>query len=430
MLEIKKLINRYAVNLKNAIYFLIPSIIGLLINLVTFPIFSENLSSYDFAVIGYFEAISQMFLPLMNLSFYSFYMKDFFNRTDEENRRVMATLIKFLSFINLAVILVGLTFLFLYFNWAQVSFSIYPYGILSLASIYFMIYVSFLGIEFKMKKEGLKFFVLQCANLIFSIGFGLYLVIVMELGAAGRMLGVLLSQLILGMIAFKIIFIKSKIDFEIIKKALAFGYPLIIIALLDIPTLYIDRIILERQNDVDTFALYSIGIKMSGIIFMLGSAVYQAFEPDFYKYVSQKNKKNFIQILGFVFGFLLMTNFIFSIFAEPLISLLTSNRYTGAYQYANYLIWSDFFLLFSYPLSVILIVQNKTKWLLYRKLLMAILGAVLFILFIHYWKFVGAGYARIIINFINCSIIVYFIWLSSRNAKRGKSNEKGINETG
>ncbi|MEH7125605.1 hypothetical protein V7127_20555 [Bacillus sp. JJ1773] len=421
---IKKLINRYSVNLKNAIYFFMPSIIGLLINLITFPVFSEKLSSYDFAVIGYFEAISQMFLPIMNLSFYSFYMMGFFNRTEEENRRVMATLIMFLTLINLAIILLGLTFLFLYFNWANVTFSIYPYGILTLASLYFMIYVSFLGLDFKMKKEGLKFLVLQSVNIILSIGIGLYLVIVLELGAAGRMLGVLLSQIILGMIAFKMTFIKAKIDFKIIKKALAFGYPLIIIALLDIPTQYIDRIMLERQNDVDAFALYSIGLKMSGIIFMLGSAVYQAFEPDFYKYVSQKNPKIFIQILGFVFGFFLMVNIIFSIFAEPLISLLTSNRYTGAYQYAIILIWSDFFLLFSYALSIILIVNNKTKLLLYRKLIIALLGVALFIFFINYWRFFGAGFAKIIINFLNCAILVYFIWLSSRRTERVEKSKK------
>lgn len=417
MLAIRNFIIGYAVNIKNVVYFFMPSIMGLLITLVTFPIFSKNLSSYDFAVMGYFESINQIFLPIMNLSFYSFYMKDFFKRTDEENRRVRAVLIKFLSFVNIGIVLLGLTLLVLYFNWGKVSFPIYPYGIISLATIYFSIYISFLGIEYRMKKQGLKFFILHSTNIILPIALGLYLVIAMKLGATGRMLGTFLAQLVLGVLAFRLTFIKVKLDFELIKKALTFGFPLILVALLNLPAQNMDRIILERQNDIDSFALYSIGLKVAGIVFAGASAVYQAFEPDFFKHLSNNNKKGFLQIVGVVFGFLLVVNVLFSISAEPIINLLTSGRFSGAYQFSNLIIWSNFFLLFSYLLSIILVVLNKTKFLLYIQIIIAVLGVTLFSLFIEKWQFIGAGYAKILINITNCILLIFFILISLEGGK-------------
>lgn len=420
----KKTVRAYSVNIKNIIYFFMPSIIGLMINLFTFPIFSRNLSSYDFSVMGYFEAIGQIFLPIMNLSFFSYYMKDFFSRSEEENRSVRATLVSFLLVVNIGIVLLGLALIMLYFNFADVTFPLFPFGILSLGAIYFSIFIAFLGVEYKLKKEGLKFFSLQTANIILPTTFALVLVVVLHLGATGRMLGTLLSQFILGVFALRMMLERVKFDLKIIKGALAFGFPLILIALLDIPTTYIDRLILERQNDVDSFALYNIGRKMSGFLFALGTAIYQSFEPDFYKYVSEKKTKKFLMIMGGVFGFLLIINCTFLIFAEPIISLLTSNRYTDSYQFANIMIWSNFFLLLSYALTIILIVNNKSTLLLYIQLMIAVSGVTIFMLFINYWKFIGASYAMVLIHFLNCLLLIFFICLSSWKRRKNQEEEE------
>ncbi|MHA6259957.1 lipopolysaccharide biosynthesis protein [Sporosarcina sp. CAU 1771] len=414
----KLLVKNNIVNIKNSLFFLAPSVIALFINLFTFPIFSRNMTSHDFAVMGYFESISQIFLPVMNLSFYSYYMKDFFKRTPEENKTVQVTLMIFLTGSNLILVSVGLLLLFTYFELANVSFPLFPYALISLSTIYFMTYAAFLGIEYKMRKEGFKFFALQCISILIPISISLYLVVNLGLGAIGKMTGLLIAQLLIGILAFKLLYKKIKFDFKIIKKALVFGYPLIIVALLDFPTLYLDSIILERQNNVNKFALYSIGLKMAGIIFMLGSAVYQAFEPDFYKFVSQKRIKKFAQSTILVFGFLFIINIGFTVFSKTIISLLTSDQYTDAYQYANLIIWSNYFLLLSYLLGVIMIVQNKTKLLMYRKFILVPIGIIVFFVFIDQWQFIGAGYAKIIINLFNCVLLICFIISSSGGIKK------------
>jgi len=411
------LLNKNIINIKNSLYFLAPSVLELLISLVTFPIFSRNLSPYDFSVIGYYESINQIFLPIMNLSFYVYYMKDFFKRTPEENKRVLISLMLFLSGTNLLIISLGFVLLHVYFKLAQVTFPIFPYALLSLSSLYFTLYGSFLGIEYKMNREGLKFFLLMSISALLALSVSLFLVVNLDFGAMGRMSGIVISQLAIGVFAFKVLYKKVDFDFNIIKKALRFGYPLIIIAFLDFPTVYIDRIILERQNDIANFALYSIGLKMAGFVFMLGSSVYQAFEPDFYKFASQKNIGRFIQSVLLVFGFLFGVNIVFTFISKPVVEFLTSGRYTGAYQYANLIIWSNFFLLLSYLLGVILIVQNKTKILLYRKIIMAFFGVTMFVLLISRWQFIGAAYARIIINSLNCFILIIFIIGSSDTIK-------------
>ncbi len=415
--RINILLNENIVNIKNSLYFLAPSVLILLVSLFTFPIFSRYLAHYDFSVMGYFESINQIFLPIMNLSFYTYYMKDFFKRTQEENRKVLVSLMLFLSGTNLIIISLGLLILSIYFKVVQVIFPLFPYALLSLGSLYFMLYGSFLSIEYKMNKKGLKFCAFKSLMAMLPILIGLFFVVKLGLGATGKMLGIAISQLLLGVYSFKVLYHKNEFDFSIIKEALIFGYPLIIIAFLDFPTTYIDRILLERQNDIANFALYNIGLKMAGFVFMLASSVFQAFEPDFYKFASQRNIKRFIQCVLLVFGFLFSINIGFSIVSKTVISLLTSGKYTGSYQYANLIIWSNFLLLLSYLLAVIMVVKNKTKLLMYGKIILSIVGATVFVIFINKWKFFGAAYARIIINSSNCFILIMFIIGSSDTIK-------------
>lgn len=389
----------------------------MLINLVTFPIFSKNLSPLDFSIMGYYESISQIFLPIMNLSLYTYYMKDYFIRTAEENQRVLVSSMLFLSVSNLILIIIGLGVLYIYFELAQVSFPLFPYVLLALLPQYFSIYTAFLNIEYKMKKQGRKFFAISVVGGISAIVFSLFLVVPFGLGATGKMLGILISQLIIGVFAYKKLYKKASFDFSIIKKALVFGTPLIIMAFLDFPTNYIDRILLERQNDVANFALYSISIKIAGFIFILSSAIFQAFEPDFYKFTAQKRTKEFLQSVLLVFGFLFIINILFSVSSEPLVALLTSGRYTESYVYANIIIWGNYFLAFSYLLGIIMIVKNQTRLMLYIKIVMAIIGGTVFPIFISQWSFWGAAYARILINVVTCLLLLIVIIMSSEGLR-------------
>ncbi len=338
-------------NLRNSIYFFLPSILQLALNLVTSPIFARNLSYWDFSAIGYFNSIQQFFVPVLNLSMFQFYMKGYHQRTEQENKQVMSSLVLFTSMSGILMLLFGTGILWVYFNLSNVTFPLQPYVSFVFLSSYFNIFTSFIWIKYKMERSGRQFFILRSILILLSIALGLLFVVTFQWGAKGRLGATMAAQALVSIWSLRILLINFKINFRLVRSGLKFGYPLILVALLNFPISYIDRILLEKQNDVIQFGLYNIGVRMAGYLFLMGQALFQAFEPDFYKYASDRDIKQLFLSMASVFGFLFLANLVFSLFSKSIISLLTSGIYTDAYQYANLMIWSNFFLLFSFFFS-------------------------------------------------------------------------------
>ncbi len=410
-----------AQNFCNSLYFFAPSILMLMVNMYTTPIFARNLSLYDFAVMGYFASIQSIFLPVLNLSLFPFFMKEYHARTDVENAKVLHSIVIFLSAVNLGTIIIGTCIVSVFFKAAHVGFPIFPYVLFSLFTAYFSIYGSSITLNYKMQKKGLAYALFSGIPAIINILLGLLFVVMLQWGAKGKMGAGMAAQGVVGVIAFKLLYKKGlSVDLSIVRDALKLGYPLIIGTLLEFPIVYLDRILLEPRHDIAQFGLYTIGLTFSGYLLMMNGAIFQAFEPDMYRLASTQNVKGLLLTVAAVFGVMFGGNIVFTLFSEPIVSILTSGRYTDASAYANIFIWSDMFLHLSYFFAIFFIVAGETKLLLYRKIVMAVVGAVIFFYAIRYWGFVGAAYAKVLINVCNCLLLVSFLFF----ARKERSNEK------
>jgi O-antigen/teichoic acid export membrane protein len=177
---------------------------------------------------------------------------------------------------------------------------------------------------------------------------------------------------------------------------------------MEFPVLYLDRILLEQRNDIISFGLYSIGLMFAGYFVTVGSAIFQAFEPDFYKFIGKRQAKKTLLTAALVFGLLLFITILFNIFSSFIVSFLTSNRYPGAHKYADILIWANLLMLFSYFLAIYFVVAGKTKLLLLKQIILCILSVFFLYYAVVNWGFSGAAYARVFINLVNCLILVLF----------------------
>lgn len=405
------------INFKNTIFYFLPSIISLFINIYTTPIFTKILSHADYAIIGYFGSIQSFLLPILNLSLFPFYMKEFHVKNKHENDEILTSITLFLTFINLGTIGIATFFVFIYFKITDVIFPFSPYIFFALFASYFSIYISLLKMKYKMQKKARNFALLSLSFTITNIIFGLILVVVYQLGAKGNMGAMLLAQGLIGILSFFILVKDRVINFTIIRNALSLGYPIIIASLLELPILYIDRILLERQNNVVELGLYNIGMIFSGYLLIMNSSIFQAFEPDLFRFIQKKDYKKLKITVLILFGTMFLCNIIYTIFSKNIISLLTGNKYTAAYHYSNVFIWSDFLLQISYFLIIFFIVQNKTNKLLFQKIILACISLIIFPLAISKWNFNGAAFSRIIISFISCLIFLYFLIISKQNNK-------------
>lgn len=384
-----------------------PNILQLVANLFTFPYIAKNLSPHDFAIIGFFNSVQQLFAPLFSLALYNYYMVEYHNNGNEKNHNNLMNIILFLSILNIITTLVGLALITLYFKIASVYLPLLPFSIIVLLSNYFNIYRIFFLTKCKMEKKGKAYFFVYSIHALLSVGLAFLFVVPLKLGAEGRLGAILAANLIIGVITFTLVFSKFSFDLKIIKEALRICYPLAIVGMLNFPLREYDKILLERTNNVEEFALYNVASAIIRYFFIVGASLKQAFEPDIYKAVYQRNKKEIVVYIVSIASILFLINISFLLFSKDIISLLTGDKYTDAYKYTNILIWDAFLFTFINLLLAILIALKETKIILEIKITISIISLVALYFFVDKWNFFGAAYGRICVNIIFLILVIY-----------------------
>ncbi|HRR52978.1 MAG TPA: hypothetical protein P5301_05905, partial [Bacteroidales bacterium] len=258
---------------------------------------------------------------------------------------------------------------------------------------------------YKMQKKPYKFMWFSIGSSLINIGLGLFMVVKLRMGATGKLLSIAIANSLIGIIAFFILTKGWTIDWKIIKEAFKLGYPLVLITLISIPVTNLDKIILERINDVVNYSYYTIGMQFSGYLMVMYSSIYQSFEPDIYKYANT-DKRKLVYLALFIFGFAIICNLLFTLLSGNIIGFLTSYRYTGATKYANIFIWSNLFILMTYFLSAVFVAKGKTLSLLGRKVIISVCGLALLFYTINKWGFIGAATTKVVINFLDCLLML------------------------
>jgi len=394
----------------NSIYFFIPSIFTMIIHIFTTPIFSRYLSPVDYSIIGYFTAIGSIYSSFINFSLFSYYMRGYHSHSAKENDHILSSITIFLALANIIFLSINYLGWYIYFHIVKLNFPFSPYLLLIFLNSFITIFVSCLFMYYKMQKKPYKFMWFSIGSSLINICLGLFMVVKLRMGATGKLLSITIANSLVGIIAFFILTKEWIIDWKIIKEAFKLGYPLVLITLISIPVTNLDKIILERINDVVNYSYYTIGMQFSGYLMVMYSSIYQAFEPDIYKYANT-DKRKLVYLALFIFGFATICNLLFTILSGSIIGFLTSYRYTGATKYANIFIWSNLFILITYFLSAVFVAKGKTLSLLGRKVIISVCGLVLLFYSINKWGFIGAATTKVIINFLDCLLMLIFSYI-------------------
>ncbi len=371
------------------------------------------MSSLDFSITGYFTSVNSFLFPFYTLIFYSYYIMQYFKQNENDNKKVLGSLIIFLFFWNIFFSLIAYLLIFGYFKIFLISFPIWPFAFIIIATSFFRIYSTFLQISFRLRKEALKFFILTSIIKILTIAFSLIFVIHFKLGAVGKLIGILLGEMIVSIISFRYLhqYLIFHFDFKIIKSALKFSFPLFVCGFAHLLITNYDNIVLEKLNNIKEFALYNIGNTISGYLLLMGTSVFQAFEPDIYKLVYEKNKPKLFKYLGLLSILMLICILTFIVSSKFIMAFLTDDIYTYAYKYANVLAVSVFFIVLYSYFSAILLALQKTKEALLITAIVGVAGIFIYQLFTARWEFYGAAYAKILLfillNLLSLIVLMY-----------------------
>lgn len=384
-------------NIKNAGLYFLGSIVQSAFALFTQPIYSSYLSAEEFGIIGYFAAISSFFTPLFILSMTSVYLMRYFKQDEKTNKEMLFNITFYLLILNTLTLFIGYAGIYFYFKHFGVEIPLNPFAWYILIALLLNNIKSIVLINFRIRRKALSFFTYSVINTALNVGIGILFVAGFKWGAEGRMLAPIISSLILIPYSFYILrkFTAFNIKLSSFLKELKVATPLILASYAYVPITNVDRIFLERLNNLSELGLYSIGVSIAGYAQLALTALVMAFEPDIFESVVKKNKKKLIKTAGVIylpyFAFIL----IFMMFSGPIIYLLTAGRYLGAQPYTNIALVSVFFIGLHGLFDKILIALEKTRLNLLINIIGGILALVIFYFGVNTFGFYGAAYGKV-----------------------------------
>lgn len=412
-------------NIGNSFFYFGGSFIQFIIAIFTQPVFAKYLELEDFAVIGYFAAIQAILFPIFSMTLPFYYMAKYWTKDGTSNpQENLSFILNFLNIANFIVAIFSYFALSLYFNLFNVTFPLMPFIFIVMANLFFERFKTYYLIECRIQKRGAKFFLFNLLQIIINNGFSLYFVVVLHGGAIGRMSGILLGVVFTSILTL-FLFIKEKkyifsfhIDKFKVKAALKYSFPLIIGAYAYYPIGNIDRLFLERLGDTKEYGYYSIGLAIAGFAGTFFLALYQSFEPDLYKLISQEKYKRYILFTVIYISILAVLSILFIIFSESVVSFLTSGRYTYASTYANIFIIGIFFMQIGGFFEQLFTAFGATKYVMWSNILMGIFCIITYYFMIQNYQFYGANITRVIssIFYILNGALLFLIFIRKKKS--------------
>lgn len=385
---------------KTLLIYLLSSFITAAVGLICNPFLSIGLNHRDYAIIGYFGTITWVFGQIINFSLTTYYARNYHLLDDKKRNELLQTILSFFWVIGFVIFILFFVVYYFYHMKYVGNIPFNPYAILSFLPSYFSLSYTLYLLDLRMQNKAKRFALLSVSNSLLNASISILLVYIYPFGAIGRLSSLLIVALLFGFYSNKMEHFHFYMDFKILKKAYSFCWPITISSVLSFFFLGLDRTFLARLNNIHDLGLYNVGIQISSYLHIFNTVLLQTFDPDLFKYTSLKQHRKVALVLAFLIVLVLIPNICFIILSEPLISLLTANRYTDAAPFARILCLNNVATMFAYVLSGILLGYGYSKYDLYTRTLGAVISIFIYYYFIKYFGFWGAAWGQSISWFL------------------------------
>lgn len=402
------LFQTYKKTLLTASAYLSASLIPAAVNLIVNPFLAKNLSPYDYSIIGYYTSFNLLILPIIGFSFLSYYARTYFLVDKDKRSAILNTLLVSILLGGGLLMILFTGGFYLYARHTRLSVPFYPYAIIGFASNFFSWFFSLYLIDRKMAGSPSVFLRISLSNSFLLILLTIVLVIVYKGGASGRLYSVLITSIIMGTYCFFSLITKFEIRRGVLTDAVRMCWPLTLSSILYYFLSGVDRAFLERLHDNTNFGYYNVGFQISAYTGLIGTALFQTFDPDIYRSIAEKNMKRLIEIVFMIVVPCIVINIIFITLAKPIIVILTYGRYTKSIGYTQILAVRNMVTPLFFILSDIIIGMGFTKIELCSRLIGSIFSVFLFKYLISNYGFSGAAWGQSLSMLVMCCISMSF----------------------
>ncbi|MCK5342535.1 MAG: polysaccharide biosynthesis C-terminal domain-containing protein, partial [Candidatus Heimdallarchaeota archaeon] len=401
-------------SIKHTVIYGLGNMAAKLVGFVLLPLYTKHITVSEYGVLGILEITIMVLTQILILGQPHAFLRCYDLAEYREKRKsILFTIVIFLFSVGLFFNLLGQSLaakLSSFFS-DPAEFAIY------FKLCFYIVFLRIMNNLFlsalRAREKSAFYATSNIVKLTIILGFNVYFVAFVKIGIKGILYSYLIGEgvLFLLLLPNMISEMAPKLDWKILKAALAFGFPLIFASLASVLLNMGDRYILKLLVDYKEVGLYSLGYKVAGILNMF---LIQSFTlsilPIAYKMHGQKGDKRYYSKLLTYFVFVLFwagLGLVF--FSKEIIEVLALNPdYWAAYQVVPYIILAYIFSGARAVANLGLFLKSKTSYIAYNTIGAAVLNIGLNFILIPKYKMMGAAVATII-SFIALYFVTYFV---------------------
>lgn len=389
---------------KNTVIYAIGDIIPKILNLITFPIMTSNLSAGDFGVINYINSIEAFLTIVTFLGLKTYYLVHYYKMdNEEEQKKLLGNLTIFILGFNL-ILTVILTLigqpLFKTLGSGEVGF--FPYIFIGIITNFFSILSVLPSALYRVRENPLPLTIINAVK-GFLIMVLTWVWVVREPSALTVLNIKLVVSVIFGIFFLYITFKNSilRFNWKQLKLALAFSLPLVPGDVAYYLSSMSDRILIERYLSVEVLGVYSVAATLAGMLNILGYGAYKAFEPFFFKtYGESTFIKDFEKVRDILLYLLLIFALCLVSFSKEFVQIFAKPEYGEAYIFVLPLTLGVIINTISIMYATVLTAQSRTKVCAAISMLCAAVSVALNIVLLPRIGVWSSAIATIVINLL------------------------------
>jgi O-antigen/teichoic acid export membrane protein len=394
--------------IKNSFIYLLPVIVGNLIPILTLPIFTRILTKEDYGVYALSQVYAIFVNGVANFGLTIGYERNFFEQ--KETKKVSGLLYSTLLFVSIAFLIFGaLTYVFKY----QLSRLII--GSPDHANLLFWSYCStgIMGLKnyyltyFKNNENAKAFVWYTIDESLLGVLLSLFMVAYLRIGVIGLVWGQLLASFVIFSVLSCRFFNSLPVSFnqKALKDSLKLSLPLTPRIFFGVIGNQFDKYMIGLLNTVGGVGIYSIGQKISNVVFTYMTAIQNVFSPQVYKRMFERGEEGGESVGRYLTPFLYVSisiGLMISLFSEEIISILTPKSYHGAIEIVTILsmLYGSYF----FGKQPQLIYAKKTYITSILTVVSIGLNILINIPFIYKWGAIGAAWGTLLAGLISGTV--------------------------
>ena len=386
-------VSSYKKLLKNSSIFAIANLGTKIISLLLVPYYTFVLSTEEYGSVDLIVTTISLIIPIITLSIFDSVLRFAMDMIDKREEIFSSAFIAMIIGFILSLLLLPLV---------KLIPSIYKYvglfySIILIQSIHILLsnFIRAIG--------KIKLFALDGVfNTIVLLTSNIILLTVFNYGIKGYLISILVSHIMSCM--FILLFGKvlsyikfNKYDNNIIKEMLLYSIPLIPNALMWWVMNVSDRYIITIFLGYTANGLYAIANKIPGLLNIVNSIFFQAWQLSAIEESNSKTKSNFYTNVFNIFATtMLLVTSILVLIIKPMIRLMVSSEYQECWKYTPFLLLGIVFSSFSSFLGTNYIAMKKTNGVFKTSIIGAIINIILNIITIPIIGINGAAISTMI----------------------------------